>query len=108
MEADEIIDGLEDFFKNLSPQEYEEIKKAFSVEIEGDVSIGEYLSAFSDQYFYTGEYDSSSYKSDIIALDTDAIDLSSVFDESESKYSVNIPNDSNYSTSDTIFFKIAA
>lgn len=109
MEANEIIEGLEDFFKNLSPDEFDEIKEAFSVEIEGDVSIGEYLSAFSDQYFYTGDSDSSCYKTEVIAIDSVAdLYLHGKFDVSQSQYSAKLPSDSKYSVNDIRDFKKAA
>ena len=109
MEANEIIEGLQDFFKNLSPDEFDEIKEAFSVEIEGDVSIDEYLSAFSGQYFYTGESDSSCYKSEVMTIDSYAdLYLKGKFDEEESEYSGYIPEDSVYYDNDIKDYKKAA
>ncbi len=109
MEADEIIDGLEDFFNNLSPEEFEEIREAFSVEIEGDVSIDEYLSNFCDLYFYTSDCDSSCYESEVIDFDPIAdLFVNGKFDATKLEFSIEFSENSIYKVSDIKEVKKAA
>lgn len=50
MGAKEICKSIDNFFKNATPEELEEVKKAISVEIPGDITIEEYFEEFNKRY----------------------------------------------------------
>lgn len=53
MDSKDIIKGIEDFFKTADENALAEVKAAFSVVIDGDVSLEEYLAGFSNEYIYS-------------------------------------------------------
>lgn len=61
MDSKDIIKGIENFFKTADEQTLAEVNTAFSIEIEGDVSLEEYLSEFNNEYFYSRTDDSKKY-----------------------------------------------
>lgn len=63
MASKDIINHIRHFFKTADENALAEVRAAASVEIEGDISIEEYLSGFSDEYFYTQEDESNCYVS---------------------------------------------
>lgn len=52
MDSKDIIKNIEDFFKTADANALAEVDAAFSIEIDGDISIEEYLGGFSSEYFY--------------------------------------------------------
>lgn len=53
MDSKDIIKGIENFFKTADEKALAEVNAAFSVVIEDDMSIEEYLSGFSNEYIYS-------------------------------------------------------
>lgn len=54
MNADLIINNITDFFDHADKEDLKAVKEAFSVDIEGDIPVNEYLADFYNEYFYTG------------------------------------------------------
>lgn len=59
MDSNEIIKCLEDFFRTADEEALAEVNAAFSAEIEGDVSLEEYLSGFNREYIYANSSSSN-------------------------------------------------
>lgn len=97
MGSNELINYIDDFFKTADENALAEVNKAFSVEIDGDITIEEYFSGFSDEYFYTHDYESNRYVSGTFQLQTnDKQYVEMGFDGSLAEYGktyLNIPLD---------------
>ena len=50
MDSKKICEHIDNFFKNATPEQLEEVNKAFSVEIPGDITMEEYIESFNDHY----------------------------------------------------------
>ena len=68
MASKDIVNHIRHFFKTADEKALAEVRAAALVKIEGDISIEEYLSGFSDEYFYTQEDESNCYVSGSIQL----------------------------------------
>lgn len=53
MDSKEIINNIKNFFKTAEETALAEVHAVASMKIEGDVTIEEYLSSFSSEYFYS-------------------------------------------------------
>ena len=53
MDAKDIIKNIEDFFRTADETALAEVNAAFSLDIEGDVYIEEYLEGFNREYSYS-------------------------------------------------------
>ncbi|MDE5872127.1 MAG: hypothetical protein K2H22_09320 [Muribaculaceae bacterium] len=72
MASKDIINHIRHFFKTADEKALAEVRAAASVEIEGDISIEEYLSGFGDGYFYAHEDESNYYISGSMQLQANA------------------------------------
>ena len=68
MASKDIINHIRHFFKTADEKALAEVRAAASVKIEGDISIEEYLSGFSDEYFYAQDDEPNCYVSGSIQL----------------------------------------
>lgn len=57
MDFSDIINKIDEFYRTADEKTLAKVNDAFSVELDGDISIEEYLSGFSNEYFYTQETD---------------------------------------------------
>ena len=87
MASKDIINHIRHFFKTAAEKTLAEVKAAASVEIEGDITIEEYISGFCNEYFYTREYEANCYVADNMQLSLYARQYSdSEFEEALSHY----------------------
>ena len=68
MDFNDIINKIDEFYRTADEKTLAKVNEAFSVEIDGDVSIEEYLSGFSNEYFYANEDESNCYVSGIMQV----------------------------------------
>ncbi len=61
MDSKELIKRIEDFFSTADEKALAEVNAAFSVEIDGDLTLEEYLGEFNNQYFYSHSPESNVY-----------------------------------------------
>lgn len=92
-----ILDKIDDFFDNASPEEVEKVKEGFSVKIKGDVSISEYLSGFAESYpYYNDSFEESfdkAYSSSLTVKEPNVYIDSMSFEDSLTNYSGSIDID---------------
>lgn len=55
MDFKDIINKIDEFYRTADEKTLARVNDAFSVELDGDISMEEYLSGFSNEYFYTQE-----------------------------------------------------
>ena len=63
MDSIDIINYIREFFMTADEKALAEVNAAASVEIDGDVSIVEYLSGFSNAHIYVNNFKSYLYTS---------------------------------------------
>lgn len=72
MDFDKIINCIDEFYRTADEKTLAKVNEAFSIAIEGDISLDEYISGFSDQYFYTDECESKCYVSGGMLIQSNA------------------------------------
>lgn len=88
-----ILDKIDDFFDNASPEEVEKVKEGFSVKIKGDVSIEEYLSGFENSYPYYDDSSSRTYSSQLAVRESNVSLDSLLFEDSMTNYGISVDMD---------------
>ena len=87
MDFNDIINKIDKFYRTADEKTLAKVNEAFSVEIDGDVSIEEYLSGFSNEYFYTHEDESNCYISGIMQVQPkDGRYVTNDFESAKSSY----------------------
>ncbi len=110
----DIIKHIDHFFETADNKALAEVMAAAAVQIEGDITVKEYLSGFGNEYFYTVDYSSNSYVSVNLQIrSTDTKYIESEFESASSNYGENDLNvalnvDSNYKDEVTKMIKKAA
>lgn len=114
MDSKDIIKHIDHFFETADNKALAEVMAAAAVQIEGDITVKEYLSGFGNEYFYTVDYSSNSYVSVNLQIrSTDTKYIESEFESASSNYGENDLNvalnvDSNYKDEVTKMIKKAA
>lgn len=87
MDSKDIINHIRHFFNTADQSALDEVFAAASIKVDGDVSLEEYLTSFSNQYEYVLEEDSNCYQSEIRMILSDDINYrESQFEGSVSQY----------------------
>lgn len=55
MDSKDIIKYIDEFFLTADEKALAEVERALAIQIDGDISIEEYLSGFGNEYAYTAE-----------------------------------------------------
>lgn len=102
MDSKDIIKHINHFFETADQKALAEVMSAAAVQIEGDITIKEYLSGFANDYFYTDDSVTNSYVSVNLQIrSTDTKYIESEFESARSNYeeidlNVALNVDSNY------------
>lgn len=70
MDSTDIINNIREFFVTADEKALSEVKAAASIKIEGDISIVDYLSGFSNEYFYVNSCKPNCYTSEDMQIQT--------------------------------------